>query len=83
MPLNNKDFFQSKDLSLCATLCCLGYQIITIDKQNSSKAIFCFIRDNQIEQIISDYWGHKLVVDPLAFFNFLKDNKSRIYEKTI
>ena len=38
--LQEKDYFKSTDICLCAALCCYGYQIETIDRQNPSKAVF-------------------------------------------
>jgi len=77
--LSQNDFFQSNDLPLCATLRYFGYAIEAIDKQNPAKAIFLFKRDEQLDSLIQQYWAHQLLVEPVAFFNCLKECKARIY----
>jgi hypothetical protein len=77
--LKEKDYFKSSDISLCATICCYGYQIEAIDRQNPSKAVFLIKRDEQLDGLIKLYFTHQLKVEPLSFFNFLKEIKSRIY----
>lgn len=77
--LLEKDFFKTSDISLCSALCCYGYQIETINKQNTGRAFFLIKKDEQIENLIQSYFTHKLKVEPLAFFNFLKEIKTRIY----
>ncbi len=77
--LKEEDYFESPDLSLCATLCCFGYGIECINRQNPQKAIFLIKKDEQLDDLLKKYWAHQLKVDPLVFFNFLKEIKARIY----
>lgn len=77
--LQEKDYLKTSDISLCSALCCYGYQIEAIDKQDASKAIFLIRRDEQIDGLIQQYFTHQLKVEPLSFFNFLKEIKTRIY----
>jgi hypothetical protein len=79
--LKENDYFETSDLALCATLCCYGYCIEAIDKQNPRKAIFLIKRDKQLDDLIQKYWTHQLKVEPMSFFNFLKEIKARIYSK--
>jgi len=64
---------------LCSALCCYGYQIEAVDRQNSSKAFFLIKKDERLESLIHLYFTHQLKVEPLSFFNFLKEIKTRIY----
>lgn len=73
------DFYRSSDLAIISALSCYGYQVETIDKQNPNKAIFLIKRDEQLDNLIQQYFTHKLLVDPVSFFNFLKELKNRIY----
>ncbi|MDD2646473.1 MAG: DUF5659 domain-containing protein [Patescibacteria group bacterium] len=73
------DFFESSDLTICTTLCYFGYQIETISRQISSKVIFSIKKDEKLDELIQKYWAHQLLVEPMAFFNCLKEIKSRIY----
>jgi len=77
--LNEKDLYKTSDICLCAALCCYGYQIEAIDRQNPSKAIFLIKRDEQLDDLIQLYFTHQLKVEPLSFFSFLKEIKTRIY----
>lgn len=76
-----KNYFQSSDISLCATLCCYGYQIKSINKENTNRAIFLIERDKKLDDLAGKYWTHQLRVEPVSFFNFLKEIKTRIYNK--
>lgn len=77
--LQEKDYFKSSDISLCSTLCCFGYQIEGLDKSNGSKAVFLIKRDGNLDNLIQLYFIHQLKVEPLSFFNFLKEIKTRLY----
>ncbi len=73
------DYYKSSDLSLCATLCCYGYQIESIDKQNPSKAIFLIKKDKKLDNLIQKYFMQQLRVEPTAFASCIKNIKTRIY----
>lgn len=77
--LNTNDFYKSSDLALCASLCVLGYTIEAIDVNESQKASFLFKRDENLDEVIKQYWTHQLRIEPMAFFNSIKEVKSRIY----
>ena len=76
--LKQNGHLESSDLALCVTLCCYGYQIESINRQGQ-KAIFLIKRDDKLDSLIQKYWAHRLKVEPLSFFNFLKEIKTRIY----
>lgn len=77
--LKETDFYKSSDLAMISTLSCYGYQIEAIDKQNPNKAVFLIKRDEKLDNLIQQYFTHQLQVEPLMFFNFLKEIKTRIY----
>ena len=70
---------KTTDISLCATLCCLGYQIKEMEKEPTGRAIFSFERDEKLGKVIRQYFSHELKVEPSAYFNFLKEIKTQIY----
>ena len=78
-PLLQNDYYKSSDIAMCASLCCYGYNIEAIDKENPYKAIFLVRRDEKLDDIIQLYFTHQLTVEPLSYFNFLKEIKTRIY----
>lgn len=75
-----KDLFKTPDLCLCASLQCYGYQIWAIDRTNPSKVVFSIERDEQLDDLMQQYFTHQLSVDPLYFFGHLKELKTRIYQ---
>lgn len=77
--LQEKDFFKTSDICIISTLCCYGYQIEAIDKINCSKANFLIKRDEGLDNLIQMYFTHQLKVEPLSFFSFLKEIKTRLY----
>ncbi len=72
-------YFKTSDLLITSYLIYSGYTLEQIDRANKSKAVFCVLRDKNIDQIIEDYWQKKLLVEPIAFFNTIKEIKSRLY----
>lgn len=71
------NFYRSSDLALVSALNCYGYQVEAINKQNPSKAIFLIKQDKQLDSLVQQYFTHQLKVDPLSFFNYLKEIKTR------
>lgn len=76
--LQEKDYFKSSDIALCSALCCYGYQIEAINR-NEPRAIFLVRRNEQLDEILQLYFTHQLKVEPLSFFGFLREIKTRIY----
>jgi len=77
--LQEKDYFKTSDICIASSLCCYGYQIEAIDRQNPSRVVFLIKRDEQLDKLIQLYFTHQLRVEPLSFFSFLKEIKTRIY----
>ena len=77
--LKENDFFKTTDICLATALCCGNYQIEVIDKKDPSKTIFFFKRNESLDETLQMYFTHQLRVEPLNFFNFLKEIKTRIY----
>lgn len=77
--LSNNDYFKTSDIALGSALCCHGFQVEAIDRRNPAKAIFWIKRDDQLDDLIKLYFSHQLKVEPIGFFNYLKEIKTRIY----
>lgn len=77
--LEERDYFKTTDICLCAALCYCGYQVEAIDKQDPSKVIFLIERDEELDGLIQLYFTHQFRVEPLKFFNSLKEIKIRIH----
>jgi hypothetical protein len=78
--INENDVFQSSDLSLIATLLCFGYTIHAIDKSNGFRVVFHIRKDEHLDEKVLGFWAHSLTVDPLTYFNYLKEVKTRLYQ---
>jgi hypothetical protein len=79
--LEEKDFFKSSDLSLIAALQLYGYQVVAMDRSNSEKVVFVIERDEKLSELIQAFWSRSLRVEPLAYFESLKNIKARIYQQ--
>ena len=77
--IQERDYFKSSDLCLISSLCCSGYPIEAIDKSDPSRAVFSIPRNEFLDEILQLYFTHRLKCDPIAFFGFLKEIKTRIY----
>lgn len=77
--LKETDFFKTSDMCLAAVLCCYGYSIEAIDRQSGSKAVFIVKRDENFDALLQKYFTHQLRVEPLSFFGFQKELKTRLY----
>ncbi|MCX6756291.1 MAG: DUF5659 domain-containing protein [Candidatus Nomurabacteria bacterium] len=78
--IKESNFFECSDISLASTLFYFGYKIEAINKNNSSRVVFVFERDNKLDELIQGFWAHSLGVDPLGYFNCLKEIKTRLYQ---
>lgn len=76
----NPDCYITSDLAL-ATAISLHHPIISIDKTNSNKALFIFKDGQDIQQFLQEYWSGTVKVNPLEYFNQLRNVKSRLYEE--
>jgi len=76
---SNENYFKCRDLSLVSVLRLRGYKA-EIGERQGKQVIFYIKKDKDIDNIVNNYWGHKLKVDPLLYFNSLKETKGLIYQ---
>ncbi|WP_407057150.1 DUF5659 domain-containing protein [Desulfobacter postgatei] len=76
----NENYFKTSDLSLIALLQVFGYKIKKIKREETNKVIFFIEKDNKLDSLIQSFWSRSLSVEPLAYFESLKNIKSRIYQ---
>ena len=77
MAINN--YFETSELSLSSALLCLGYKLLIVEKRNP-KSLFMFERTEFIDQAIQGFWAGEVRVEPKAYFNAIKEVKSRLYQ---
>ena len=78
--LTNEEYIKSSDLPLVAVLCYFGHSIEDIDKSNRAKAVFSIPKNEDSDDLIQKFWRHELKVEPVAFFNLIKEIKNRLYD---
>ena len=76
---DSKEYFQTADLGLATALCCIGYELITLDKQDKRKVSFIFKRKLGIDKDSNDYWADYIEVKARTYFDNLRTLKNRIY----
>jgi len=80
MSIDKKRYFSTSELCLAATLLCFGVILDSVQKTDSSKVIFLFRRNKDLDPIINNFWNRTLKIEPNAFWEATRFFKSRIYE---
>lgn len=78
MTTNNE--FSTSDLAL-ATALSLWQKVEDIDRSNPRKALFIFMRTEELEKLIDAYFRDELTVSPQAYFNQMRAIKARLYSE--
>lgn len=77
--MDENEYYKTTDICLSATLCCFGLRIELIEKISHSKVAFVFRNSAELVSLTNSFFNHELKVEPLGFFNSLKEIKTRIY----
>lgn len=75
------DDYTTYDLALTCALLTIGLQLVDLDGSDRHKTGFVFEDTDELQKAIKAYWNDQLQVNPRAYFNMLKDLKSRIYTR--
>lgn len=76
---NELEVIKTSDFTLSATLLCLGYDILGIDKTNIRRVVFYFRKTSDLEVAIRDFWDNRIRLNPKDFVYAQKEIKARIY----
>jgi hypothetical protein len=68
------------DLALASYLS-LNFPILELSTQDGVKYEFIFLKSTQLEESISEFYSNKAQVNPLSYFNAIKNLKGRIYSR--
>lgn len=79
MRIESSTSYRTSDLSLAATLVCVGFSIEAIDRTNSHRAEFVFERQEQLDNVLSGFWSGSLTIAPRSYFQALREVKARLY----
>ncbi len=72
-------YFSTFDLGCSAALVSVGFDLISLDKQNPRKVLFIFRKTVDIEKTTNDYFSGRLEVSARILFDNIKMLKNRIY----
>jgi hypothetical protein len=70
-----------RDLGLAAALVSRGFGTPEIERDIGGQAYFRFIKTDELEQDVSDYWADTLNVKARKYSDDIKMLKSRIYSE--
>ena len=76
----NDKYYKTNDLALATALQVVYEPARSIDKTNRSQSEFIFRNSKKLQDYVNKFWRKELLVDPLSYFNELKNIKTRIYE---
>ncbi len=69
------------DMGVSAALVCVGFELLSLNKENPHKSLFVFRHADGIEEIVDLYWSDKLEVKARSFFDGIKALKNRLYSE--
>ena len=81
--LYENEYFESSNLSLVGTLCVFGAAIEGVNRNDGHRAIFYIKHEKGLERLVQAFYARELKVEPLAYYNALRDVKSRLYATPI
>lgn len=71
--------YETSDLPLVATLVCFGARIEGVEKNGGPRVTFYLRHEGGLDELVNAYYARELKVEPLAYFQALRDAKSRLY----
>jgi hypothetical protein len=74
-----KDYYETTDLGLAASLCCVGYRVVDVDKSNPKRVVFCFENNFELKTKVSEFWDNSLLIPASTLLENIRLLKSRIY----
>ncbi|MSU44949.1 hypothetical protein EXS45_02105 [Candidatus Nomurabacteria bacterium] len=74
-------YWATFDLGCSSALISAGFELVSLEKSNPSKVQFIFLKNNNIEKVVADYWANRLEVKARTFFDNTKMIKNRLYSE--
>ena len=69
------------DLGVSAALLCVGFCLLSVNKENPRKALFIFKREHGIDDFANRYFTDQLEVKARSFFDSIKALKNKLYSE--
>lgn len=80
---NAIEYLKTADIKTSAYLLVKGIPLVSVQKDDPRKIIFCFVNEEKVRSLLNDFWSGKALVNPRALFeklDYLKDLIHRDYE---
>lgn len=75
----DKEQFETTSLLLATTLVSLGFTLSSVDKIESHKAVFIFLKSNHLMECVTNFWEKSILLEPHTFYESMRFVKSRLY----
>lgn len=80
VPLNDPAYvFTTYDLGCSTALLCAGFELLSVKRGSTKKALFIFRKEIGIEEVTDKYFADRLEVKARSFFDHLKALKNKLY----
>jgi hypothetical protein len=74
------EHYITSDMAEISLLLYYNFPIELIDKPpNEKRCYFHFKKDEKLKKILVDYLKHELTVEPLKYFNAIREAKTRLH----
>lgn len=71
--------WETYDLGCSAALVSIGFELVSLAKDNPRKAQFIFRRRDDIQRAADNYWADRFDVNARTLFDNIKMLKNRLY----
>ncbi|OGN26031.1 MAG: hypothetical protein A2925_04865 [Candidatus Yanofskybacteria bacterium RIFCSPLOWO2_01_FULL_44_22] len=79
--LDPSEVWTTYDMGVSAALLCVGFELLSLNKEQPHKSLFVFRRAERIDETVDLYWSDRLEVKARSFFDSIKALKNRLYSE--
>jgi len=72
-------YYFTFDLGCAAALISVGFDLVSLNRENPRKVQFKFLRKDELDETVDEYWAITLEVPARTLFDNTKMLKNRIY----
>lgn len=75
-------YFITDNLILASVLKSEGFQIVGINKNNPRHSFFEFLKNDELVEVVKQYWSDTLLISPMRFATSMKELKTMLYDQS-
>ncbi len=75
-------YFITDNLILASVLKSEGFQIVGINKKNPRHSYFEFLKDDELVEVVKQFWSDTLLISPKRFASSMKELKTMLYDQS-